>query len=165
MLSISGKDFITCWAYADPKSLHTEEQFLHVQSMLIIRGMNFIATLSIRGTNFIACWAYSEPVSSHAEHARKCLKVKYLGWIEYDCQKSCVTGPWDHMVSVSAKKVFRKISCLCTFQVNIGDAVIKVQNCSRPMAPSPASSWVWVSELLLDHCKRQLRRSSMPERV
>jgi hypothetical protein len=43
-----------------------------------------------------------------AEHARKCLKVEYLGRIEYDFQKSRVTGPWDHMVSVSAKKVKKK---------------------------------------------------------
>ena len=59
--------------------------------------------LSIRGNDFIACWAYAEPISSHAEHARKCLKVEYLGRIEYDFQKSRVTGPWDHMVLVSAK--------------------------------------------------------------
>jgi hypothetical protein len=51
-----------------------------------------------------------------AEHARKCLKAEYLGRIEYDFQKSRVTGPWDHMVSVSAKKVFKKNSCLCTFK-------------------------------------------------
>jgi hypothetical protein len=51
-----------------------------------------------------------------AEHARKCLKVEYLGRIEYEIQKSRVTGPWDHMVSVSAKKVKKKISCLCTFK-------------------------------------------------
>jgi hypothetical protein len=49
-----------------------------------------------------------EPISSHADHARKCLKAKYLGRIEYDFQKSGVTGPWDHMVSVSAKKLFKK---------------------------------------------------------
>jgi hypothetical protein len=49
-----------------------------------------------------------EPISSHAEHAQKCLKVEYLGRIEYDFQKSRVTGPWDHMVSVSAKKVYKK---------------------------------------------------------
>ncbi len=49
-----------------------------------------------------------EPISSHAEHARKCLKVEYLGRIKYDFQKSRVTGPWDHMVSVSAKKVKKK---------------------------------------------------------
>ncbi len=49
-----------------------------------------------------------EPISSHAEHARKCLKVEYLGRIEYDFQKSRVTGPWDHKVSVTAKKVEKK---------------------------------------------------------
>jgi hypothetical protein len=32
------------------------------------------------------------------------LKVEYLSRIEYDFQKSRVTGPWDHKVSVSAKK-------------------------------------------------------------
>jgi hypothetical protein len=58
-----------------------------------------------------------EPISSHAEHARKCLKVEYLGRIEYEFKKSRVTGPWDHKDSVSAKKVFKKISCLCTFNI------------------------------------------------
>jgi hypothetical protein len=43
-------------------------------------------------------------ISLLAEHTRKCLKVEYLGRIEYDFQKSRVTGPWDHKVSVSAKK-------------------------------------------------------------
>ncbi len=113
MLSIPGNDFIACWAYAEPISSHTEhtrnefwhaqpavkcEELLHVQSML-----------SIPGTNFIAHWAYAEGISSHAEHAQKCLKVKYLSRIEYDFQKSCVTGPGDHMVLVSAKKVKKKI--------------------------------------------------------
>jgi hypothetical protein len=68
----------------------------------------FYRTLSIHGTNFIACWAYAEQISLHAEHAQKCLKVEYLGRIEYDFQKSRVTCPWDHMVSVSAKKYFKK---------------------------------------------------------
>jgi hypothetical protein len=36
---------------------------------------------------------------------RNVLKVEYLGQIKYDFQKSRVTGPWDHKVSVSAKKV------------------------------------------------------------
>jgi hypothetical protein len=76
----------------------------------------FYRTLSIRGTNFIARRAYAEPIASHAEHARKCLKVEYLGRIEYDFQKSRVTGPWNHMVSVSTKKSFKKISCLCNFK-------------------------------------------------
>jgi hypothetical protein len=49
-----------------------------------------------------------EPISSHAEHALKCLKVEYLGRIEHNFQKSRVTGPWYHMVSVSAKKVKKK---------------------------------------------------------
>ncbi len=48
-------------------------------------------------------------VTEHTEHARKCLKVEYLGRIEYDFQKSRVTGPWDHMVSVSAKKVKKNV--------------------------------------------------------
>jgi hypothetical protein len=59
----------------------------------------------MRVTNFIAGLAYAEWISSLAEHTRKFLKVEYLGSIEYDFQKSCVTGSWDHKVSVSAKKV------------------------------------------------------------
>ncbi len=110
MLSIRGTNFHACSASAKMWT------FLHVQSMLSIRGTNFIVHWALRGTNFIACWAYWEPISSHAEHARKCLKVKYLGQIEYNFQKSRVTGPWDHKDSVSAKKVKKKISCLCTFK-------------------------------------------------
>ncbi len=83
--------------------------------------------LSIRGTNFIAHWAYGEQILSHAEHTGNrfhrmlsmrgnVIKVEYLGRIEYDFQKSRVTGPWDHKDSVSAKKVKKNISCLCTFK-------------------------------------------------
>ncbi len=118
-----------CWAYAETLLSHAEHTRNRFHRMLSIRGMNFRAcsasgkmwtfyaehtrnefyrTLSIRGTNFIACWAYWEPISSHAEHARKCLKVEYLGRIKYDFQKSRVTCPWDHKVSVSAKKVKKK---------------------------------------------------------
>ena len=43
-------------------------------------------------------------------------KVEYFGHIEYDFQKSRGTGPWDHEVSVSAKKAKKLISCLCTFK-------------------------------------------------
>ncbi len=47
------------------------------------------------------------------EHARKCLKVEYLGRIEHNIQKSRVTGPWDHKVPVSAKKVLKNFhSCV-----------------------------------------------------
>ena len=131
MLSIGGNDFIACWAYAEPISSHAEHTRNKFPRMLSQRlNVNIFTctihaehtrnelyrTLSIRGTNFIACWAYWEPISSHAEHARKCLKVEYLGRIEYDFQKSRVTGPWDHKVSVSAKKVKQNISCLCTFK-------------------------------------------------
>jgi hypothetical protein len=73
MLSIRRNDFIACWAYVEPIShwayeeqisAHAQravkcEQFLHVQSML-----------SIRGTNFITHWAYAERISSHTEHTR-----------------------------------------------------------------------------------------------
>ncbi len=130
-----------CWAYAETILLHAEHTRNRFHRTLSVRGTNFRAcsacdkmwtvftctihaqhtrnefysTLSIRGTNFIACWAYEEPISSHAEHARKCLKVEYLGRIEYDFQKSRVTGQWDHMVSFSAKKV-KKMSCLCIFK-------------------------------------------------
>jgi hypothetical protein len=36
--------------------------------------------------------------------------------IEFDYQKSGVTGPWDHKDSVSAKKSKKKISCLCALR-------------------------------------------------
>jgi hypothetical protein len=61
MLSIRGNDFIACWAYREPISLHAASgkmwTLLHVQSVLSICGMNFIAH-----------WAYGELISSHAEH-------------------------------------------------------------------------------------------------
>ncbi len=98
-LSIRGTNFRACSASCKMWTVFTCT--IHAQHT----RNEFYRTLSIRGTNFIACWAYAEPISSHAEHARKCLEVEYLGRIEYDFQKSCVTGPWDHMVSVSAKKV------------------------------------------------------------
>ncbi len=49
-----------------------------------------------------------------AEHTRKCLKVEYLSRIEYDFQKSRVTGPWDQKVSVSAKnkKIKKNHACV-----------------------------------------------------
>ncbi len=59
-------------------------------------GKWFYRTLSIWGNDFIAPWAYEEMILSHPEHTRKCLKVDYLGRIEYDFRKSRVTGPWDH---------------------------------------------------------------------
>jgi hypothetical protein len=71
----------------------------------------FHRTLSIRGTNFIAgsARAYAKWISSLAEHTRKCLEVEYLGRIEHDFLKSRVTGPWDHKVSVSAKKIQKNV--------------------------------------------------------
>jgi hypothetical protein len=57
---------------------------------------------------------------------RKCLKVEYLGQIEYDFQKSRVTGPWDHEVLVTAEKVKQKISCLCTFKRAHGGKVLSI---------------------------------------
>ncbi len=79
----------------------------------------YYRTLSIPETNFIACWAYAESISSHAEHARKCLKVEYLGRIEYDFQESRVTGPWDHKVSVSEKKSKKYHACVPLRRKNV----------------------------------------------
>ncbi len=110
MLSIRGTNFRACSACGKMWTVFTcTTHAQHTRN-------EFYRILSIRGTNFIACWAYWEPISSHAEHARKCLNVEYLGRIEYDFQKSRVTGPWDHKDSVSTKKVKKKISCLCTFK-------------------------------------------------
>ncbi len=120
MLSIRGNGFIACWPYAEPISSHTEHRGMNFRACSASGKMwtaftceihaehtrnEFYHTLSIHGTNFIACSAYAEPISSHAEHARKWLKGEYLGRIKYDFQKSRVTGPWDDMVSISAKKV------------------------------------------------------------
>ncbi len=100
-----GNDFIACWAYAEPISSHTEHTRTNFRACSASGKMwtvftctihaehtrnKFYRTLSIRGTNFIACWAYAEPISSQAEHARKCLKVEYLGRIEYTIFKSLV---------------------------------------------------------------------------
>ncbi len=130
MLSMRGNDFTACWAYEEQISAHAQPAVKceHFYMYITIHAENtrnkFYRTLSIWGTNFIACWACWEPNSSHAEHARKCLKVEYLGRIEYDFQKSRVTGPWDHKDSVSAKKVKKKISCLCTFKGKQANALV-----------------------------------------
>jgi hypothetical protein len=51
---------------------------------------------------------------------RKCLKVEYLGRIEYGFQKSHVTGLWDHKDSVSAKKVLKKFhDCVPLKHLNV----------------------------------------------
>ncbi len=127
-----------CWAYAETILSHAEHTQNRFHRMLSIRGTNFRACsasgkmwtflhvqsmLSIREKNFIAHWAYWELILSHTEHTGNRFhrmlsmrgKVEYLGRIEYDFQKSRVTGPWDHKVSVSAKKV-KKMSCLSTFR-------------------------------------------------
>jgi hypothetical protein len=59
----------------------------------------------------------------------KCLKVEYLGRIEYDFQKSRATGRWDHKVSVSAKKVKKKFHACVP---------LKNRAFSVPQAPSPS---------------------------
>ncbi len=92
----------------------------------------FNRTLSIHGTNFIAGWAYAEWILSlAAEHMRKCLKVKYLGRIALDFQKSRVTGPWDHKDSVSAKKENNK------FMLVYLQAVSKISWTIISLADSP----------------------------
>jgi hypothetical protein len=52
-------------------------------------------------------------------------KVEYLGRIEYDFQKSRVTGPWDQKVSVSAKKILQKFSCLFTFKPILSSSFLR----------------------------------------
>jgi hypothetical protein len=75
--------------------------------MLSIRGNDFIAHWAYE-ERIIAGWEYADWISSLAEHTRKCLKVKYLGWIKYDFKKSRVTGVWEHKISVSAKKCIKQ---------------------------------------------------------
>jgi hypothetical protein len=49
--------------------------------------------------------------------------------MEYDFQKSRGTGPWNHKVSVSAKKIQKKMSCLCTFKVAVGGQLASQGKC------------------------------------
>ncbi len=117
MLSIRG-DFIAHWADEETISSHIEHMPKEFSGMLSQRknvnsfymyssaeptGKWFYRTLSIRVNDLNAGWAYEEMISSLTEHTRKCLKVEYLGRIDYGFQKSRVTGPWDHKDSVSAK--------------------------------------------------------------
>ncbi len=60
------------------------------------RRNEFHRTLSIRGTNFIVGWAYAEMFKSWISRPNQIRFSKILCYI---------TGPWDHKVSVSAKKV------------------------------------------------------------
>ncbi len=121
MLSILGTDFIAHWAYEEWISAHAQlavkcELFYmynicwayaeRILSHTEHTRNKFHRMLSILGTDFIACWACAEMLKSWI----------YLCQFEYDFKKSRVTGPWDHIISVSAKKVTQKISCLCTFK-------------------------------------------------
>ncbi len=112
MLSIRGTDFIACWAYEERISVHAQPEakceHFYMYNLCWAYAERILSHTEHTGNYFIACWAYWEPISSHAEHARKCLKVEDLGRIEYDFQKSRVTGPWDHKNSDSAKKVKKK---------------------------------------------------------
>ncbi len=133
MPSIRGNDFISHWAYGEMISSHTEHtpnefsrmlsQRKNVNRFYIYRyaehtGKWFYHTLSIRGNDVNGGSAYEEMISLLTEHTRKCSKVEYLGQIEYDFQKSHVTGPWNHKDSVSAKKYFFKIhACVPIFAI------------------------------------------------
>ncbi len=90
MLSIRGNDFIACWAYSEPISLHTEHtrnefprmlsQLQNVNSFYMYNTCvayaerilshteharnEFHRMLSMRGTDFIACWACAEMFKS-----------------------------------------------------------------------------------------------------
>ncbi len=123
ILSIRGNDFIAHWAYEDTISSHTEHTPNEFSRMLSQRknvnsfymysyaehtGKWFYRTLNIRGNDLNAGWAYEEMISSLTEHSRKCLKVEYFGRTDYYFQKSRVTGPWEYMDPVSAKKVIKK---------------------------------------------------------
>ncbi len=74
-----------CWAYAETILSNAEHTRNRFHRMLSKQGTKFLACsasgkiwtflhvqsmLSIRGTNFIAHWAYWELISSHAEHTR-----------------------------------------------------------------------------------------------
>ncbi len=75
-------------------------------------------TEDIRGT-FIAGWAYAERVSSLAEHARKCLKVKYLSRLNMLFKNLVLQALETLRIRFLQKKYFKKISCSCTFNEEI----------------------------------------------
>ncbi len=91
MLSIRRTDFIAFWAYEEQISAHAQPAVKCEHCYM-----------------YNPCWAYAERILSLTEHTGKCLKVEYIGRIEYDFRKSRVTGPWDHKVSVFAKKSQKK---------------------------------------------------------
>jgi hypothetical protein len=117
-LRIRGNDFIAHWAYVEgiSRMLSQQKQFLHVHVHVKHTEKWFYRTLSIWGNDLNAGWAYMEMISLLTEHTRKCLKVDYLGWMEYDFQKSRVTGPCNHKDSVSAKKSKKFHACVPLIQ-------------------------------------------------
>jgi len=94
------------------------------------------------------------PLFQLAEQTRKCLKVEYLGPIEYDFQKSHVTGPWDHMISVFCTK--KNISCLCTFNVTVRYAVYKRK--FPPSLPPVVLNSIYLGEFSTVACPPSVRR-------
>ncbi len=110
MLSIRGNNFIAHWAYEETILSHTDHTPKEFSRMLSQRK------------NINSFYMYS-----YAEHTEKWFyrtlnirgnvksPISRPNWIRF--RKSWVIGLWDHKDSVSAKKVFKKISCLCTFKV------------------------------------------------
>jgi hypothetical protein len=70
---------------------HTRNKF---HSLLSILGTNFIAAEHLQ--NILDRWLSQRgnDFSAHTQPTRFCLKVEYLGRIEYDFQTSRSTGPW-----------------------------------------------------------------------
>ncbi len=127
MLSIRGNNFIAHWAYEEMISSHTEStpwELLRILSQqkninnfyMYIHGEHtrkwFHRTLSIQGNDLNPGWASAE-MSLHPEHMRKSNMSAESNMI---FKKSRVTSFWDQKVSVSVKKSFNKISCMCTFK-------------------------------------------------
>jgi hypothetical protein len=84
-LSIRGTNFRACSASGKMWTVCTQAE--HTRN-------EFHRTLSIRGTNFIPGWAYAEMFNSWISRPNQIPFSKILCY-----------GPWDHKVSVSAKKV------------------------------------------------------------
>ncbi len=112
-LSIRGTNFCACSASGKMWTVFICKSMLSIRIRILSHTGHmlneFYRWLSIYGMDFIAGWAYEEM-----------FKSEYLGRIKYDFQKSRVTGPKDHKVSVSAKKCKKKISCLCNILIFAG---------------------------------------------
>jgi hypothetical protein len=152
-LSIRGNDFIAHWAYKERIFAYAQpavkcEQCLHVNPCWAYAERylshtehtenKFYCWLSILGSDFIAGWAYAEMFEGRISRPNR---IRFS-------KKSHVTGPWDHKVSVSARKFLKKFhACVpvkgstLVFNVCLNSHEIAILNSvGRPIFPHQATA-------------------------